>query len=107
MQVELHPEALAEVRAAAIWYDERQPGLGDRFVSEVAEALARIAEAPAAYSIWVDSGAVRVAVRKASVAGFPYLIAFEILDNSVFVLAVAHGKRRPLYWVPRSRGPAS
>ncbi len=64
MQVELHPEALAEVRAAAIWYDERQPGLGDRFVSEVAEALARIAEAPAGYSIWVDSGAVRVAVRK-------------------------------------------
>jgi hypothetical protein len=45
------------VRAAAIWYDEREQGLGDRFVSEVASALARIGEAPRSSPIWVESQA--------------------------------------------------
>ena len=104
MRVELHPETQAEFRAAAIWYDERQPGLGERFVSEVTSALARLSEAPRSCTVWVDSRAVPVAVRKASVHGFPYVIAFEAIDDRVFVLAIAHEKRRPMYWLPRFRG---
>ena len=105
MRIDFHPEAQAEVRAAAIWYDEREQGLGDRFVSEVASALVRIGEAPRSSPIWVESQAFRGPVRKASVRGFPYLIGFEVLQDRIFVLAVAHGKRRPLYWLPRSRRP--
>ena len=41
MQVELHPEAQAETRRAAIWYDERQLGLGDRFFTAVTGTLCR------------------------------------------------------------------
>lgn len=53
MQVELHPEAQAETRRAAIWYDERQLGLGDRFLAAVTGTLAGIAATPRAYPIWV------------------------------------------------------
>lgn len=105
MRIDLHPEARAEVRAAAIWYDEREQGLGDRFVSEVASVLTRIGDAPRSSPIWVESEAFREPVRKASVRGFPYLIAFEVLRDTIFVLAVAHGKWRPLYWLPRPRRP--
>ena len=49
MQLELHPEAQAETRRAAIWYDERQHGLGDRFLAAVTGTLAGIAAPPRAY----------------------------------------------------------
>ena len=35
MRFELHPEARAELRSAALWYDERRSGLGDEFIAEV------------------------------------------------------------------------
>jgi hypothetical protein len=74
VRLELHPEARAELRSAALWYDERQPGLGDEFISEVAASLKR----------------------------FPFVIAFELHEQHVLVLAVAHAKRRPLYWLTRA-----
>jgi hypothetical protein len=33
---------------------------------------------------------------------FPYVIAFERHEHYVLVLAVAHAKRRPLYWFTRT-----
>jgi len=33
---------------------------------------------------------------------FPYVIAFEKHEQHVLVLAVAHAKRRPLYWLTRA-----
>ncbi|RLT05905.1 MAG: type II toxin-antitoxin system RelE/ParE family toxin, partial [Planctomycetota bacterium] len=32
---------------------------------------------------------------------FPYKIIFEMIQNEVVVLAVAHGSRRPNYWLKR------
>jgi hypothetical protein len=42
VRVELHPEARAEVRAAALWYDKQRPGLGDRFIERFDEVLHRL-----------------------------------------------------------------
>ena len=42
MRLELYPEARAELRSAAFWYDERRPGLGDEFIADVDRA--RVAE---------------------------------------------------------------
>jgi hypothetical protein len=38
---------------------------------------------------------------KGTIQRFPYVIAFEKHENHVLVLAVAHAKRRPLYWLTR------
>lgn len=106
MHVELHPEARAEVRAAALWYEERLPGLGDRFVERVSEVLQRLQRAPALYAIWAGTEAAPVPIRKALLEQFPYLVAFELHAERVLVLAVAHAKRQPLYWLARtSEGP--
>ena len=37
MRVVLHTKARAELRAAALWYDEQRPGLGRELVAEVPE----------------------------------------------------------------------
>jgi hypothetical protein len=52
VRLELHPEARAELRSAALWYDERRPGLGDDLISEVSADLNRISGAPESYPAW-------------------------------------------------------
>ena len=102
MRVELHPEARAELRRAAIWYDERRAGLGDEFIAEIATALDRIGETPDSYTKWPGTRATGPLIRKAPVQRFPYLIAFERHEQRSFVLAICHDKRRPLYWLSRA-----
>jgi plasmid stabilization system protein ParE len=101
VRVELHPEARAEVRAAALWYEERRPGSGDRFIERVDEVLRRLVEAPAIYPVWPGTDVGPLAVHKAVLDQFPYVVAFELHTDSVLVLAVAHAKRQPLYWLER------
>jgi toxin ParE1/3/4 len=102
VRLELHPEARAEFRSAALWYDERRSGLGDDFISEVSAALDRIGDAPECYPPWPHTRAAALMIRKATIQRFPYLIAFEKHEQHVLVLAVAHAKRRPLYWLART-----
>ena len=102
MRLELHPEARAEVRSAALWYDERRTLLGDEFIAEVSTALGRIGDAPESYPVWPGTRAASPLIRKASIQRFPYAIAFEKHEHHVLVLAVAHARRRPLYWLTRT-----
>lgn len=102
MRLALHPEARAELRSAALWYDERRPGLGDEFTAEVSAALDRIGDAPESYPPWPRTRAAGPLIRKATIQRFPYLIAFEKHDQFLLVLAVAHARRRPFYWLTRS-----
>ena len=102
MRLELHPEAQAELRSAALWYDGQRPGLGDEFISEVSAALDRVGDAPESYPQWPRTRAADPVIRKATIQRFPYVIAFEKHEQHVLVLAVAHAKRRPLYWLTRT-----
>ena len=104
MRVDLHPEARAELRSAALWYEERRDGLGVEFVAAVDAALLRIGKAAKSFPQWVGTEQAPAVIRKASVEGFPYVIAFEEYKRHAVVLAIAHQKRRPLYWLPRA-GP--
>jgi toxin ParE1/3/4 len=102
VRVELHPEARAELRSAALWYDERRPGLGDDFIAEVFAALERIGETAESYPTWPGTRAAAPLIRKATLQRFPYLIAFESHEHNTLILAVVHSKRRPLYWLSRA-----
>ena len=102
MRLELHPEAQAEIRSAALWYEERRPGLGDEFIADVSATLDRIRRTPESYPAWPRTRAAGQLIRKATIQRFPYVIAFEEHQQHVLVLAVAHAKRRPLYWLTRA-----
>ena len=47
--VELHPEALQELKESYLWYEERSAGLGDRFILLVNKRITQIAEDPEKY----------------------------------------------------------
>ena len=102
MRVVLHPEARAELRAAAIWYDDRRDGLGDEFLAEAAKLLTAIGDRPIAWPRWPGTGADEPTIRRTAMSRFPYLAACEIHADHVLVLAFAHAKRRPLYWLGRA-----
>ena len=102
MRVQLHPEARIELRASALWYEERRAGLGVEYLAAVDGALLRIGDGTALFRRWTGTEKISTVIRKAPVERFPYVIAFEEHESQVLVLAVAHQKRRPLYWLTRA-----
>jgi len=95
--VVLLPAAQAEARAAMRWYEAREEGLGREFVLQLDEALRQIATHPNASPLWKCDRPYR----KQLVRRFPYVIFFEASEEGVTVVAVAHQKRRPGYWLDR------
>ena len=94
-RINFHPQAEREFEEAANWYDERSPGLGAEFVASVRVKVEQILESP---QLWP---AVR-GTRRALVSRFPYVIVYrEMADRRIEIVAVAHLKRRPMYWSKR------
>jgi plasmid stabilization system protein ParE len=95
MRVVSHPEADQELEAAAIWYEERQPGLGDDFLDEFESTLRRIAAEPERWRI------IRGESRKLNFNRFPYAIVYSLRSDAIYIKAVMHLHRRPFYWKGR------
>lgn len=102
MRIELHPEARAELRAAALWYEEREAHLGDAFLDGVSTVFEKIRANPDLFPQWIGTEHAKFLIRKALVERFPYAVGFEQHESVCLVLSVAHQKRRPLYWLKRA-----
>jgi toxin ParE1/3/4 len=102
--VRIEPEAKQELAAAAAWYEQRREGLGRELLAEVDAVLAAIARSPSRFPLY-PGVAPELRVPRAAARRFPYSIAFIELAIVVRVLAVAHEKRRPGYWVGRLKAP--
>ena len=98
--VRVEPEAKQELAAAAAWYEWRREGLGLELVGEVDAVFEAIARSPGRFPIYPHV-APELGVRRAAARRFPYSIAFVEFPTVVRVLAIAHERRRPRYWVGR------
>jgi plasmid stabilization system protein ParE len=94
-----HPEARVEVQAAAAWYRERSREAARGFVDAVTDGTQSIRRHPEAWPTWR-----RVDVRRRVLRRYPYSIFYVIEGEVIVIVAVAHHKRRPGYWLPRLRG---
>ena len=97
IRVRVVPEAEAEMTAAALWYESKRPGLGAEYLASIDGALERIADGPLAFAVWRPGAAYRQCV----VERFPFVVFFTASPTAILVLAVAHAKRRPGYWLDR------
>ena len=95
--------ALVEYDHATRWYLRRSPATAETFVDAVERAVVHFRTMPQAAPRWHgrDIGAD---VRCLPLAGFPYLIVYAIENEGLVVLAIAHGRRRPGYWLRRLGG---
>ena len=91
-----HPEAVAEAREARQWYAERDRGVAAAFVKELEVALGQILAAPDAWPPF-EAGTRRYVLRR-----FPYHVIYRVAnEDTIQIVAVMHGRRRPGYWRKR------
>ena len=93
-----HPEARAELRAGANWYDD--PATGQELLDATLQARGSIAEMPGAWPP-VRGWDREPIVRRKGVTGFPYGVVYYATDSEIVIVAYAHEKRRPGYWKHR------
>jgi plasmid stabilization system protein ParE len=98
--VRLSEEAIDELLEAAVWYRARRPGLESEFLAEVDHVLPLIGSSPTSFPRLLDLPD-DLLIRRALLPRFPYAVIFIDLGEHVRVLAVAHAKRRPGYWLDR------
>lgn len=105
-RIVVEPEAKSELLAARDWYADRRERLGQAFVEAADEALMRIAAMPSA-STPVPGVAVGLGARRVFLKRFPYSVVFIDLGELLSVVAFAHLRRRPGYWMARVATPNS
>ena len=92
------PAADRDLEQACGWYNEKQSGLGDRFVlatRERFEVILRWPELPRAFG--------RKAIRKLRIPRSPYSIYYRVIGQEIQVVAIVHGARDPHYFNYRLR----
>jgi plasmid stabilization system protein ParE len=101
--VRLASAANQEIDEAAGWYESQQSGLSDKFLEAIDDAIALIQRHPAAFPVLQDASPP-LKIRRALLDRFPYALVFLELATEIRVVAVAHLKRRPGYWLRRIEG---
>jgi toxin ParE1/3/4 len=94
-RVEYHEGATADVKSAVAWYQKRSPKAALDFIEELHRAADTIREAPDRWPLGKNN------TRRFLLWRFPFSIIYSERETVVMVWAVAHGSRRPEYWVRR------
>lgn len=82
-------EADNESAESYLWYENQQTGLGEEFLEEVEAALNVIQNHPLHYQ------KVYKTYRHIPLRRFPFVLIFEIENNSVIVYSIFHTSRNP------------
>lgn len=85
----------AEMKKAAMYYENCAAGLGFRFLAEVEEVFGRIKGYPA------TGQTLKEPYCRALLQKFPYGVIYRQRANTGYVVAVMHLKRKPGYWLYR------
>jgi len=93
--ITFHPEAAAELKAAFLWYHERNPAVAESFRKEAIQAVNLVSESPMR---WQE---ITLAQRKYVFPRFPFSLIYRTTENDLEIIAVAHQKRKPGYWKKR------
>lgn len=99
-QLRFEAEAERELDEAAQRYEEQRPGLGKRFLHEIELTTERICQFPGVGAP-VKHVPADLGTRQAPVKDFPYQVVYLSTADAIRVLAIAHYRRRPGYWLDR------
>jgi plasmid stabilization system protein ParE len=84
---------------AADWYNSREPGLGDRLITEILDVFDALASNPLLRS----RRHPRKNIRWRYPESFPYRVIYEVneVDQLVIIAAVVHAARHDRHWKKR------
>lgn len=85
-----------ELSDAMDYYNDETPGLGDQLLEEVSHAVILLSRYPKSAPKFLGP------IRRLTLPRFPYYVLYRPLGKGVIrILAVAHQKRHPRYWIGR------
>jgi plasmid stabilization system protein ParE len=90
----IRAQAEADITDAAIWYHNRQAGLGEEFLAEVQAAIERAAANPRHHRRLRR----RPEVRRVATPRFPFQIFFIVRPDNIVVFRVLHAARHDREW---------
>jgi plasmid stabilization system protein ParE len=96
MSYYFHPAAEAEHLESIAYYESKQAGLGASYLAEFESTMSDACRAPNRYPIGEEPDVRRIRMKR-----FPFAVLFRESSGAVQVLAVAHNRRRPQYWLGR------
>ena len=88
-------EAEDDVADSYIWYEDREPGLGEDFLRCIEACVLMIQRHPLLYPVATDE------FRRGLVRRFPYEIFYEASEKVIIIYAVFHGSQDPQKWRAR------
>lgn len=91
-RVEIDDDAKAEARHAFGWYLAESVTAALAFEQELSSAMTILAEEAHTFPIYEGE------TRRYLLPSFPFGILFDLTEDVVFVIAIAHLKREPGYW---------
>jgi toxin ParE1/3/4 len=96
VKIIVHPAATADLNNAAAFYSEQaNKQLGLALITELEKATSLLSGNPELGTPWV-AGTRRFVLRR-----FPFNIVYRLFPDHLFIIAIAHQKRRPSYWQRR------
>lgn len=93
---QFHPEAETEHLETVSYYELQHPGLGSLYLSDFETVMKCACEFPGRYPI-----EQRPDIRRIRLKRFPFNVLFRESGDFIQILAVAHHRRRPVYWLNR------
>ena len=90
-------EAEVELWASVRYYEARSPGLGLDFETQVEASVGALRDFPERWPLRPDG------TRRCLTSRFPYVVVYHYSRDHVWVIAIAHCRRRPSYWANRIR----
>lgn len=95
MKIRFLEIAERELDNAAKWYSGLDEVLGLTFLDEIDRAIRRILQFPFA------STEIQPGIRRGLLSRFPYAVICGLEEDTLIVIAIAHLRRRPQYWIDR------
>ena len=92
-QVLIKQEAHEDALAAYNYYEEKQAGLGERFLESLLNRYRQLSENPMANG-FIAEDPLGV-LRDVRLKRFPYVVVYEIIDQKVIVYSVHNTYRNP------------
>ena len=91
-KVIITPLAHLDEENAYVWYEEKQKGLGDDFLTTLEYAYNKISQNPEYFS-FIDSNKE---IRDYLLPRFPFLIVYRIKNDTIEIITIHHAKKHPL-----------
>lgn len=83
------PLAKVNIEDGIYWYEEKQEGLGDTFFNAVSKTISYLIDNPYLFPLR------KPGFRESIVAGFPYIIIYEVEGDLIIIAAVFNTYQNP------------